>query len=825
MINFASIKTNSMKKIYFILFTLLNYQFLVAQVQQGGIPYSSMHKLPSLSAAVSFPEIDLNKLAAEDAIFDLQKDIPFRFGFNFYVNYNVHNTGEWFQLQNGDRIWRASFYSENAQSLNFLLENFNLASGASLFFYNEDKSVVIGSFTEKNNRQHHNLSTMPLRGEKITLEFYEPVAVKNISTFDITRVTHAYRSLKISTKAVDESGDCNNNVICAVGDNWRDQIRSVGIIIVNGNGNCTGALVNNTCEDKKPYFLTADHCTGSDVTTWNIGFNWESTDCLTNSGYQNINFQSINVLALRASSGSSDFALLELTQIPPASFNVFFAGWDISGNNPSSQVGIHHPRGDLKKISFDNNPASSATYSGAATWRISNWEDGTTEPGSSGSPLFDENKRIIGQLYGGSANCNNNINDYYGKIDVSWNLGLSDWLDPLNLNPTSLDGIEGSTITSDDVVISFLNKPDAVNCGANIKQEILLSNLGTNTATSISFEYGLDNNIQTYNWTGNLTTGQSETISLDKLILCKGFYNYNLSISSYNASIDDNTCNNTDNFSFEVINGSDIEVIVNTNFEEQETSFEIYTSGNDLLYSESNFGDNTSHTFNYCLAFGDYYFKMKDSGGDGLTSTFFVDDGFYSVSIDGNEIVNNDAFGSEEITNFHSQANGLKADFLVPDKMADINFNLLSNSSGNPQNFEWFAPNATNTSETNIIFNTSFNSVGNFPITLTISNDTACDFITKNITITKNTVAINTLDNDIFNLSIYPNPSLNSFILNTDIYKQTKIKFYNNIGKLVFSDTLKQSKTQIDVSKFDKGIYYLSLQNENNKTVRKLIVK
>ena len=86
-----------------------------------------------------------------------------------------------------------------------------------------------------------------------------------------------------------------------------------------------------------------------------------------------------------------------------------------------------------------------------------------------------------------------------GKIDVSWNLGLSDWLDPLNLNPTSLDGIEGSTITSDDVVISFLNKPDAVNCGANIKQEILLSNLGTNTATSISFEYGLDNNIQTYN--------------------------------------------------------------------------------------------------------------------------------------------------------------------------------------------------------------------------------------------------------------------------------------------------------------------------------------
>ena len=57
------------------------------------------------------------------------------------------------------------------------------------------------------------------------------------------------------------------------------------------------------------------------------------------------------------------------------------------------------------------------------------WEDGVTEPGSSGSPSFDQNHRIIGQLYGGAAACSGSVNngayDYYGRMDVSWGVGLS----------------------------------------------------------------------------------------------------------------------------------------------------------------------------------------------------------------------------------------------------------------------------------------------------------------------------------------------------------------------------------------------------------------
>ena len=75
---------------------------------------------------------------------------------------------------------------------------------------------------------------------------------------------------------------------------------------------------------------------------------------------------------------------------------------------------------------------------------IDDWEDGVTEPGSSGSPLFDNNHRIIGQLYGGAAACNGSVNnglyDYYGRLDVSWGNGASQYLDPSGGNTTTWDG-------------------------------------------------------------------------------------------------------------------------------------------------------------------------------------------------------------------------------------------------------------------------------------------------------------------------------------------------------------------------------------------------
>ena len=64
----------------------------------------------------------------------------------------------------------------------------------------------------------------------------------------------------------------------------------------------------------------------------------------------------------------SDFALLRLEEDIPDSYEVHFAGWDATGNTPNTPVGIHHPSGDIKKISFDyNNASNSGNY-----WDVNN---------------------------------------------------------------------------------------------------------------------------------------------------------------------------------------------------------------------------------------------------------------------------------------------------------------------------------------------------------------------------------------------------------------------------------------------------------------------
>src|SRR5690606_10985800 len=134
---------------------------------------------------------------------------------------------------------------------------------------------------------------------------------------------------------------------CPEGDPWRDQIRSVAMMVVGGSGLCTGQLINNCAEDGTPYFLTANHCLGGSTNNWVFRFNWESPSCNQNqNGPTN---QSVTGATLKANSAGSDVALLQLNSTPPAGYNVYYSGWDRSGTASTSNVGIHHPSGDIKK--------------------------------------------------------------------------------------------------------------------------------------------------------------------------------------------------------------------------------------------------------------------------------------------------------------------------------------------------------------------------------------------------------------------------------------------------------------------------------------------
>ena len=284
----------------------------------------------------------------------------------------------------------------------------------------------------------------------------EPADAAFPSRVRVSRVVHAYRNLfgREAERDYGDSGSCNNNVNCAVGDPWRTEIRSVVMILTGGGFRlCSGALVNNTAQDMRRLLLTANHCLGGE-TSWIFMFNYQSPGCTNQNGPTN---QTVQGCVRRASLGDSDFALLELNTPIPASYHPVWAGWSAAGEVPASGVCIHHPSGDIKKISFEDAPLVSDRYLGnsgvtGSHWKVVDWDDGTTEGGSSGSPIFDPDHRIVGQLHGGYASCSSQTSDWYGKFSMSWDRGstpatrLRDWLDPGNTGQLTLDALDPEAV-------------------------------------------------------------------------------------------------------------------------------------------------------------------------------------------------------------------------------------------------------------------------------------------------------------------------------------------------------------------------------------------
>jgi hypothetical protein len=145
--------------------------------------------------------------------------------------------------------------------------------------------------------------------------------------------------------------------------------------------------------------------------------------------------------------------LVELEDMPDTAFRVFYSGWDRSGTTPPGAVGIHHPNGDEKSISFANNPlitVDNCIDTGGSSvnthWSVT-WNLGVTEPGSSGSGIWKpDTHHLVGFLSGGGSDCANPSEaDCYGKFSVAWsgaasNTRLQDWLDPLNTGTSTVAG-------------------------------------------------------------------------------------------------------------------------------------------------------------------------------------------------------------------------------------------------------------------------------------------------------------------------------------------------------------------------------------------------
>jgi len=425
----------------------------------------------SVAPLISVPVTDIPAVAAAQRLAEDAASTtpgPLRYAVPNAVLLTPSTDGTWETLANGGRLWRHRVHVPDATDINFGFTRYWLPEGAELYVYSESHDYSRGPYTAADNKpQHHQLWTPMLPGDQAVVELYLPEADAEFE-LELTHVGGGYRNLfgLNGTKAnLAKQEGCNVDVVCPEGDNWRDEIRSVGRYSRDGSFLCTGTIIMDAPRSFTPYWITADHCgldaenAASVVVLWNF----ESAVCGDLGG--GITTDTQTGATFLAAKADVDFALLLLDDVPDPSFNVFYSGWDASGAVPQSSVGISHPSGDEKALAFNDDPLTTTNSCigppgiGNTHWNVNNYELGMTEPGSSGSgiwnpysvdPFTPTDKKLVGILSGGSAACSgdvpNNGSDCYGKLSVAWNSGATDaervmdWLDPAATGTLVVDG-------------------------------------------------------------------------------------------------------------------------------------------------------------------------------------------------------------------------------------------------------------------------------------------------------------------------------------------------------------------------------------------------
>ncbi len=353
--------------------------------------------------------------------------------------------------------------SDGAISMNIILEDFELLPGTKLFFYNESQSQILGALTYRNNKETRVLPLSQLYGDKIFLELQVPIQWKDYGSFIISRVGIQTKTLYTTYKSpvdkwFDASQPCNYNVNCLTSSNVQFQKNAVVRILFNATGRCSGTLINTLKYNETPYVITAAHCFNTEYVANRavFSFNYESPSCENIDGPGH-SVSGASVVAAGHHGGeydTLDFLLLKLSETIPLEYAPYYSGWDATGVIADSTYTIHHPMGDIKKISYDTDQPFTGSagmgFDSGTHWIIKNYDIGTTEDGSSGAGLIDSENRLIGTLTGGGSPCITDIYDYYQKFSHAYSdydnpaYQLKAWLDPENTGQLVCNGSDPS---------------------------------------------------------------------------------------------------------------------------------------------------------------------------------------------------------------------------------------------------------------------------------------------------------------------------------------------------------------------------------------------
>nr|WP_319399657.1 putative Ig domain-containing protein [uncultured Carboxylicivirga sp.] len=536
-------------------FCLMQWNVVFSQVSFGGIPPSFKERieLPSVNSVdVNF---NVDRLKAESQLSKTESNNPPCIAKAIPVSYDMESSGDWSTLPDGREMWQLRIKAEDAIAIILSYDDFYIPECGKLYIYSADKSHVIGGYSSSTHPQGGAFSTEMVAGDDIILEYVSTKTRKEILdgndldsmpvisidklgyVFDNVVVKRFPKSASVNTE-IGESSSCMININCTEGDEWQTEKKGVcqmSMYVTNGSAGagwyvCSGTLINNTAQDLTPYILSAYHCyegsTEDDFARWQFTFGYESPGCQDEQPLETHTIIGCDVRVADPIDGGSDGLLLELTQDVPLDWDVYYNGWDRRNEVVEGVgVGIHHPAGDIKKISTFRN-YDSGTWPGAVTgatgahWLFSFVETANghsvTEGGSSGSPLFSSEHLVIGTLTGGNSSCTNLYgNNYYGKLWFHWDhygdspqTQMKTWLDPLDLGVMTLAGtsvnptsprIACETKSLELEGSSVLSQPGAEQTivveGFNLEEDITASVEGEFEVSSDNISWGTQVNL------------------------------------------------------------------------------------------------------------------------------------------------------------------------------------------------------------------------------------------------------------------------------------------------------------------------------------------
>jgi lysyl endopeptidase len=613
---------NRLLSILFIFIAALSF----AQLNDHSIPPSWIDGELKSTATYVVTMSDINQLLSNKTD---EYDKTFEFGELHTCAISLSD----FQKINKEKTNRYVLRIEgkDALSLNINFSKFNLQPGTKMWIYSPDRTYKIGAFTWRNVNHLKNFATVPLPVQQLIIEIEEPLTNEGTTDILIDGIVTGYKDFYMDKAGFGQSGNCNVNTLCPEANGWEDVRQSVVMLLTaNNTRKCSGTLINNTAADGSPYVLTAKHC--NTATNAIFMFNYESPDCSETDGPTSMVLQGCEIMADNA---FSDVTLLKLTQSPPPEFHAYYAGWSRDTIPSVMSYSIHHPSGDIKKFSVDSNAVISSGYTNQPDslnnhWRVLDWNIGTTEAGSSGCPLFNEQQQIIGQLHGGYASCNNQLADYYGRFDVSWDYGatpatrLKEWLDPLQTDTQHIQGMFfASPFYQRDINLLQITNLPAQICDESIQPQVSFISWGSDTVSNLKLHVEVDGQSFDVEWSGQLSFLEQAIINIPSITLTeKGTNEIKVWIKEINNQNDENQVNDTLNQSFEWITGENISISFTTDLYPQENKLQLFTASGSLVWERINFSASTTHNYEICVPFNCYDLIVSDTYGDGICCEF-----------------------------------------------------------------------------------------------------------------------------------------------------------------------------------------------------------